>query len=154
MAEGGRNRAVAAQQAQREIERLRLEEQRLKLEQVGHRGGLTDWALLACSSCNPEVTESATLGTGPCGQWGGAVPFSVDDVVGHCRTRRSRLPQLAPGGMQQHLPQGVATLPALGTPKRPACAAACHSMPVLAPQGCLVAAVQAQDAGTPLLPGC
>ena len=40
MAEGGRNRAVAAQQAQREIERLRLEEQRLKLEQVG-QGGAT-----------------------------------------------------------------------------------------------------------------
>ena len=38
MAEGGRNRAVAAQQAQREIERLRLEEQRLKLEQVGQGG--------------------------------------------------------------------------------------------------------------------
>ena len=39
VAEGGRNRAVAAQQAQREIERLRLEEQRLKLEQVGQGRG-------------------------------------------------------------------------------------------------------------------
>ena len=38
VADGGRNRAVAAQQAQREIERLRLEEQRLKLEQVGQGG--------------------------------------------------------------------------------------------------------------------